>query len=112
VLFRRDPFGCLFSEAAGHVELNDLRHKSPRCFRRKACPGLQPDRRIAWKQVRLHVLCVRLCRSEKQWKEFQIVVTSSSISLAPHFLIVRTGFERFHSSEFLQINSDGLRLAP
>jgi len=34
-------------------------------------PGLQPDRRIAWKQVRVHVLCVErslLCKSEQQWE--------------------------------------------
>ena len=34
LLFGRDPLGCLFSEAAGHVELYDFRHKSPHYFRK------------------------------------------------------------------------------
>jgi hypothetical protein len=34
------------------------------------CPGLQPDCRIPWKQVRPHVLCVNFvtATTEKQWQ--------------------------------------------
>jgi hypothetical protein len=44
-----------------YVELDNPCHKSSCLIFESlniAVPGLQPDRRITWKQVRFHVLCV------------------------------------------------------
>src|SRR5262249_27549422 len=60
-LLRRNPRGVV-PEFARYVELNYLCHKSKSvlssALESPPRPGLQPACRIAWEQVRSHVLCV------------------------------------------------------